>query len=184
MLSAQNGTNTYTSITGNAPGVELQGLEVDAVYTGVKYLTLRFAGDYSNAFYDKNILIAKPVEDGNQTPAFYNAKGLTLYDAPHFSGNLSGEYAIPISSSRVFHTNFNYHYTGPENADPSHSEYAWVKGYGLLDLGVGVGRRDRKFDVNLLVKNALNTGYNESQTWASYIPGIPRWFGVAVAATL
>jgi iron complex outermembrane recepter protein len=184
VLSAQNGTNTYTSITGNAPGVELQGLEVDAVYTGVKYLTLRFAGDYSNAFYDKNILIAKPVEDGNQTPAFYNAKGLTLYDAPHFSGNLSGEYAIPISSSRVFHTNFNYHYTGPENADPSHSEYAWVKGYGLLDLGVGVGRRDRKFDVNLLVKNALNTGYNESQTWASYIPGIPRWFGVAVAATL
>jgi len=184
VLSAQNGTNTYTSITGNAPGIELQGLEVDAVYTGVKFLTLRFAGDYSNAFYDKDVLVAKPVEDGNQTPAFYDAKGLTLYDAPHFSGNLSGEYAIPILDSRVFHTNFNYHYTGPENSDPSHSEYAWVKGYGLADLGVGIGRRDRRFDVNFLVKNVFNTGYNESQTWASHIPGIPRWWGVAVAATL
>jgi iron complex outermembrane recepter protein len=185
ILTAQNNNiAVYDSITGNAPGIELSGLEVDAVYTGIKNLTLRFAGDYSHAFYDKDVLLANPVEDGNLLPAYRDALGQALYDAPRYTGNFSGEYAIPVLNNGVFHTNFNFHYTARENSDTSNSEYAWVGAYGLADFGIGLGRRDRKFDVNLIVKNAFNKAYNESQTWASYIPGIPRWVGVAFSATL
>jgi iron complex outermembrane receptor protein len=185
ILTAQNNNvAVYDSITGNAPGIELSGVEIDAVYTGIRNLTLRFAGDYSHAFYNENVLIANPVEDGNLTPAFHDGLGVTLYDAPRYSGNLSGEYAIPVLTSGVFHTNFNLHYIGRENSDTSNSAYAWVGGYELADFGIGLGRRDRKFDVNLIVKNAFNTSYVESRTWASYIPGIPRWVGVAFSATL
>jgi iron complex outermembrane recepter protein len=185
ILTAQNNNvAVYDSITGNAPGIELSGLEVDAVYTGIKNLTLRFAGDYSHAFYDKDVLLANPVEDGNLLPAYRDALGQTLYDAPRYSGNLSGEYAIPVLNNGVFHANFNFHYTARENSDTANSEYAWVGAYGLADFGIGLGRRDRKFDVNLVVKNAFNKAYNESQTWSSYIPGIPRWVGVAFSATL
>jgi len=185
ILTAQNNNvAVYDSITGNAPGIELSGLEVDAVYTGIRHLTLRFAGDYSHAFYNESVLEANPVEDGNLTPAYRDALGQTLYDAPSYSANLSGEYAIPVLKSSVFHANFNYHYIGRENSDQANSEYAWVGGYGLADLGVGLGRRDRKFDVNLVVKNAFNTSYVESRTWASFVPGIPRWYGVVFSATL
>jgi hypothetical protein len=185
ILTAQNNNvAVYDSITGNAPGIELSGLEVDAVYTGIRRLTLRFAGDYSHAFYNQDVLLANPVEDGNLTPAYNDALGRTLYDAPRYSGNFSGEYAIPVLNTGVFHANFNYHYIGRENSDQANSSYAWVGGYGLADIGVGLGRRDRKFDVNVVVKNAFNTSYVESRTWASFIPGIPRWYGIVFSATL
>jgi outer membrane receptor protein involved in Fe transport len=185
VLTAQNNNIAqYTSITGNAPQIELSGLEVDAVYTGIRHLTLRFAGDYSHAFYSKDVLTANPVEDGNLSPAYHDAKGQTLYDAPRFSYNFSGEYSIPVFKSNVFHTNFNWHYTSSENSDQANSAYAVVPGYGLANLGIGLGRRDRKFDVNLIVKNVFNRSYIESQTWASYIPGAPRWWGIAFSTTL
>ena len=185
ILTAQNNNvAVYDSITGNAPGIELQGLEVDAVYTGIRHLTLRFAGDWSHAFYNKDVLLANPVEDGNLSPAYRDALGQTLYDAPRYAENLSGEYALPVFNNGVFHNNFNFHYIGRENTDQANSSYAFVGGYGLADIGIGLGRRDRKFDVNLIVKNVLNHEYVESRTWASYIPGIPRWFGVQFSATL
>jgi outer membrane cobalamin receptor len=85
----------------------------------------------------------------------------------------------------VFHTDFNYHYVSRFNSDSSGglSQYAWVNGYGLADFAVGLGRQDRKFDVKLLVKNAFNTDYNYSQTWSSYTPGLPRWFGVGFSGS-
>jgi outer membrane receptor protein involved in Fe transport len=185
VLTKQNGTNTYDSITSNAPGIETTGVELDAAYTGIRHLTLRFAGAYNRAFYDRDVLLADPVENGNLSPPYHNGNGQVLWDAPKFSGNLSGEYAIPVFSAKVFHTDFNYHYVSRFNSDSSGglSRYAWVNGYGLADFGVGLGRQDRKFDVNVLVKNAFNTAYNYSQTWASYTPGLPRWFGVGFSGS-
>ena len=100
VLTQQIGTPQYTSITGNAPLVQARGFELDAAYTGIKHLTLRFAGDYSHAFYDSDILLPKPVENGDQAIPFYDAKGQTLANAPKFSGNLSGEYSLPVLSTR------------------------------------------------------------------------------------
>jgi len=88
-----------------------------------------------------------------------------------------------VFNSGVLHANFNYHYIGRENTDTANSAYAYVGGYGLADFGIGLGRQDRKFDINFIVKNAFDKAYAESQTWASFIPGIPRWFGVQFSAS-
>ena len=182
VLSAQNGTATYDTVTGNAPLVRIGGVEVDAAYTGIRRLTLRFAGAYNDAFYKDDIQLAQPVERGDSTSSTYDAKGQALGNAPHFTGNLSGEYTVPVFADKVFHTNINYHYTSRFHSDAANSIYAVVDGYGLTDFGIGIGRQDRRFDVNLLVKNLFNTSYRFSQTWTSYVPGLPRWYGVAVTA--
>ncbi len=186
VLSAENGVNTYDSLTGNAAGIETNGAELDAAFVGIKNLALRFAGDYNHAFYNKDVLLSNAVEDGNISPAYHDAKGEWLANAPRFTGNLSGEYVIPVLSNKIAHLNFNYHYTSRFNSDTTggFSEYAWVNGYGLFDFGVGFGRQDRKFDVTFLVKNAFDTAYRVSQTWTSYIPGLPRWYGINFSGTL
>jgi outer membrane receptor protein involved in Fe transport len=184
VLTAQTGSPTYTSITGNAPLVQAKGFELDAAYTGIKHLTLRFSGDWSHAFYDSDILLPRPVEQGDRSPSFYDANGQTLSNAPKVTANLSGEYSLPVLGSKLFHANFNYHYFGTANYDASNSEYAWIKAYELADFGIGLGRQDRKFDVNLIVKNAFNTAYHVTQTWTSYTPGLPRYFAVAFSASL
>jgi outer membrane receptor protein involved in Fe transport len=185
VLSAQNGTNTYDSLTGNAPGIETSGVELDAAFDGIKNLTLRFAGDYNHVFYNKDVLLSNAVEYGDISPAYHDAKGQWLANAPRFTGNLSGEYAIPVLSSQIFHANFNYHYSSRFNSDSSGlSEYAWVGGHGTADFGIGIGRGDRRFDVTLLVKNATNTSYRLSQTWTSFTPGLPRWYGITFSGRL
>jgi outer membrane receptor protein involved in Fe transport len=184
VLTQQVGTPQYTSITGNAPLVQARGFELDAAYTGIKHLTLRLAGAWNHAFYDSDILLPNPVEKGDLAVPFYNANGQTLANAPKFSGNLSGEYSLPVLSTRLFHANFNYHYIGRVNYDTSNSEYAWIPAYGLADFGIGLGRQDRRFDATILVKNAFNTEYHVTQSWTSYTPGLPRWIGIAFSASL
>jgi iron complex outermembrane receptor protein len=60
-----NGLISYTSATGSAPRVRAEGLEVDAVYGGIKNTTLRFAGAYNNAHYVYFPNSAQPVENGS-----------------------------------------------------------------------------------------------------------------------
>lgn len=185
VLTAQNaGVSTYTAITGNAPLVEIKGLELDAAYIAIPHVVLRFAGAYNHAVYKDSVLLAQPVENGDLAQKFYDAKGQTLPNAPKLTGNLSADFELPVFTNKVLHSNVNYHYSSAFNSDASNSAYAEVKGYGLVDLGVGFGRRDGRFDVNLLVKNAFNTSYRYSSTWTSYVPGLPRWFGVAFSGSI
>ncbi len=184
VLTAQTGNTTYTSITGNAPLVQAKGFELDAAYTGIKHLTVRFSGDWSHAFYDSDILLPNPVEKGDLAVPYYNANGQTLANAPKVTANLSGEYSLPVLGSKLFHANFNYHYFGTANYDSSNSQYAWIKAYELADFGIGLGRQDQKFDFNIIVKNAFNTAYHVTQTWSSYTPGLPRYIAVAFSASL
>lgn len=46
-----DGTLYYIASTGNAPKVEVKGVELDGVYAGLPNATLRFAGSYNDAKY-------------------------------------------------------------------------------------------------------------------------------------
>ena len=54
----------------------------------------------------------------------------------------------------------------------------------IVDLSVGVGTRTGSFDLSLLVKNALDDDTYVSQTWNSYGPAFPRWYGVVFSGKL
>ncbi len=184
VLTANTGIPTYTSITGNAPLVEIRGLEIDASYTGIQHTTVRLASSFNDAYYKDSILLSNPVEKGNLPVRFYDAKGQTLANAPRFTANLSVDYSLPVLNDKVFHTNLNYNYKSRFNSDAAQSSYAWVNAYGLVDFSIGLGRRDRLYDFNFLVKNLLNTNYNVAQSWNSTTPGLPRWFGFVFSGKL
>ena len=64
------------------------------------------------------------------------------------------------------------------------SSYAWVPVHTLIDISAGVGTRSGNFSVNLLLKNALRDDTHVAQTWNSYSPAFPRWWGVVFSGKL
>ncbi len=184
IATAQVGSNQYTSITGNVPLVQIKGVELDATYTGIEYTSLRLAGAYNDARYASSVLLANPVEQGNQTPAFRDVNGRTLPNAPKFTFNLSADYRRPVFGNKEFHTDINYNYTSKYKSDAALSDYSVVNGYGVTDFGIGIGRKDKLFDANFLVKNLFDTEYRNNQTWNSYVPSNPRWIGVVLSSKL
>ena len=184
-LLNNDGKIAYTSGLGNVPKVQVKGFELDATYTGLKYTTLRFSGAYNDARYADFKFLAKPLELGGDTSApYYDASGKTLPGAPKFSFNLNANYARPIWEKLDFHTNVNYRFTSSYNNDPSLSRYAVVDPYGITDLAIGVGRRDKLFDATFLVKNIFNTNYDLYTNWNTFAPSLPRWVGFMVSTQL
>ena len=187
-LNVANGvtpSTAYTSATGNVPKVTVKGVEVDGVYAGIRNTTLRFAGAYNDAYYADFPNLAQPVENGYPGAAPYrDASGETLPGSFKYSFNLGVDYRLPISEALEFHTSANAAYQSSFNSDVALSTYAWIPATTLVDFAVGVGSRSGSFDVSLLLKNALNDDNHVSQTWNSYGPAFPRWWGVVFSGKL
>lgn len=173
----------FQSLVGNLPGIRVKGLEIDAAYRGIEYLSLRLAAAYNDARYSKDAYLARPseVNPATQPAAYYNAKGDTLDNAPKYTANLSADYNKPVFGKYIFHTTANYRFTSSYQTSPS--IYNEVDAYGLLDVGIGFGRRDGLFDINFIAKNALNEKYN-IKGWDSYTASLPRWIGVVLSTKL
>ena len=105
----------------------------------------------------------------------------TFLSARLDSINLGVDYSLPVFGNKVFHTTANYKYTSSFSISPS--SYDVFNGYGLLDLGVGIGRKDGLFDVNFVAKNAFSASYN-NPGFSSYTPSLPRWIGVVFSGKL
>jgi iron complex outermembrane receptor protein len=104
--------------------------------------------------------------------------------SPHVQFSLTPEYSQPIRGNKLVHASASasYSYSGRENIDASLSAYGWKAASGILDLSLGLGRQDRTFDVNLVVKNALNEKWGDAG-WSSYtVNTAPRWTGVTFSA--
>lgn len=179
-----DGNLAYTAGLGNVPKVRTKGLELDVSYSGFRYTTLRFAGAYTDARYREFPTLAKPAELGGTATPYYDASGMTLPGSAKYSFNLSVDYARPVLNDKLFHSTVNYRYTSSFNNDPSLSRYSEVDAFGVTDLAVGLGRRDRLVDVNLIVKNVFNTNSGFLGTWNNYYPSLPRWIGISISTRL
>lgn len=179
--------NAYATITSNAPRVKVSGLEVDSFYTGLRNITLRFAGAYNRAVYESFPNAAYPVEEGNLvTPANFSkdVSGKTLPGAPKFTFNVGAEYRKPVFDNKEFHLAGNLAYTSSYLSDTALSSYSRIPGNFIVDAAVGLGRADKTFDVSLLVKNLFNNTTPLAQTWTTVTPGIPRSFGLQITGKL
>lgn len=185
--TALNGTNTYANGLVNAEKVQLRGLEIDGVYGGIPNLAVRFGGAYNLATYKRFDFSALPVEDNFAgAPAYKSLEGKQLSGAPRLLLNLGAEYRKPLSflPGHEFHSSFTTYFASRQNLDASLSKYAWQESYTLTDLAIGIGRQDRSFDVTFLVKNLFDTTYNTGQSWNSYTPGTPRFYGLVLSGKL
>jgi outer membrane receptor protein involved in Fe transport len=177
----------YQSMAGNLPKVRVKGVELDGFYRGIKNLTLRFVATYNDARYAEDTFLNKPSEiwydTSNPANRYFNAKGKRLNNAPRFTTTIGANYSLPILGDKVFHTAANYKWTDTYYTSSSLSEYDKQKAYGLLDLGIGIGRRDGLFDANLVIKNALDKDYH-TKGWSTYTPATPRWIGIIFSSKL
>lgn len=181
-----NGTNYYTTATGNAPWVQSKGFEIDSLYSGIPHVTLRLNGSYVDAFYKSYPNSPKPVEDADQANPYRNVTGFALPGAARVTGDFGYEYRTPVPVLRgaEFHVGGDTRYTSRYNTDTALSSYAWVPGGSITDVAIGLGKADRKFDFSLVVKNLTNNDIPVIKTWNSYQPAFERWFGLQVAGKL
>ncbi|MDR3213458.1 MAG: TonB-dependent receptor [Azoarcus sp.] len=177
----------YQSVIGNVPKVRVKGVEIDALYTGIKNLSVRLAASYNDARYAADFYLPQPSEvhygAGTGLGSHFNAKGKTLHNAPKFTTVVGADYNTQVFGDKVFHVSANYKWTGSYYTAAGNSAYNKQDGYGILDLGIGLGRSDGLFDANLVVKNAFNKSYHV-EGWDNYTPSTPRWVGVILSARL
>ncbi len=170
-----NGQFAYTSATGNVPKVRVSGVEVDAVYAGIPFTQIRLAGAYNLAKYRSFPNAAQPVENGfSGAPAYRDLSGQPLAGAPKLSFNIGADYRRPVFADKEFHTSANVAFTSSYYSDNALSSYSVIPKTWLADWAIGLGRKDKSFDVSLVVKNLFNDKTPLSQTWNSYAPAIPR----------
>ena len=184
---ATDGTLKYTNATGNVPAVQAKGLEVDGVYAGIPNTTIRLSGAYNDARYKDYKTSALPVEwnyTGNPYGSYRDVSGQTLTGAAKITYNIGVDYRKPVLGDKEFHTSFNVAYTSKWNSDVALSDYAWVPASYLADFAIGLGNRNQKYDVTVLVKNLFNDKTPTSQTWNSYTPAVPRWFGITFSGKI
>ncbi|WP_347989055.1 TonB-dependent receptor [Methylomonas sp. AM2-LC] len=188
LTNAANNTSVYSSITGNVPLARTAGLEIDGVFTGLPYTSIRFAGAYTDAIYVEYNNAPNPTEvqvtTANQSG--YNASGRTLPGASKFTANISPEVRVASEilglgdylPKTEFHTSFTESYLSRYNSDSSLSAYAWIPYQFNTDFSFGIGRRDKKFDISFVAKNLLNNHTPSVQTMTSYTPSYPQWLGL------
>jgi hypothetical protein len=163
----------------------VKGVEIDGVYAGIPNTTIRFSGAYNDAYYADFPNLAQPVENGypgaSAVSRCQRRKSAGLVQIPVQSRR---RLALPVSDQLEFHTSGNVAWQDKFNSDVALSSYAWIPDRAIVDLSVGIGSRTGSFDVSLLVKNALDDDTNVSQTWNSYGPAFPRWWGVVFSGKL
>jgi iron complex outermembrane receptor protein len=175
----------YTSATGNVPLVKVKGVEIDGVYGGIKNTQIRFAGTYNDAYYADFPNLAQPVENGFPGAAPYrDASGENLPGSFKYAFNLGVDWRVPFGGKLEFQTSANAAWQSKFNSDVALSSYAWIPAHTIVDIAAGIGTRSGNFSVNLLLKNALDDDTHVVQTWNSYGPAFPRWWGVVVSGRL
>ena len=191
---ANTGQPVYTTANGNVPWVQLKGVELDAVYSGIDGLQLRLSGAYNDAIYKSYPYASYPYEDGNLPgtinpatgvayPNYISLNGKTLPNAPKVRFDFDTSYHHDFFGG-VAHGDADYNYQGRQNGDPSGSAYAWVGGYGLVNLALGWSTRNGGLDVSLVSKNAFQNRYHSANTATSWTPGYPAWYGIRVSSKL
>ena len=177
-----DGTLYYSSGVGNVGKVRTQGLEADFVYSGLRYVTFRFSGAYTDAKYLDHKFSGQPAENANLAERFRDVTGYTLPNAPKVQFNATMDYRRPVLDDKLFHTSLNYTFSGKENGDTALSSYGWRDAYGIADLSIGIGRRDQLFDINLIVRNLFDEDRGDAG-WSSYtVYQRPRWIGAVVSS--
>lgn len=172
----------YTTVAANVPKIQVHGLEVDASYNGIPNTNIAFSAAYNIARY-KDFPSAPQTPENNYAgaPRFRSLTGKILPGAAKWSANLGLSRRYPAFARYDLHTDVNFNYISRYNSDITLSEYSWIEPYTIVDLGVGIGRRDRAFDVTLLAKNLTNAE-GKAYNWLNgTLDTTPRWLGIVVS---
>lgn len=187
VASATNGVTTYASGTGNVDKVRTQGLEVDGVYTGIRNVSIRFAGAYNDAYYEKFDKAPCPAERNNEcsgTNPYLDYTGKTLPGVSKYSYNIGAVHTLPVANGNVLKSGFNTTYQSQWNSDNALSDYSWIDANYVTDLTFSYGDAKDSWSSTFFVKNAFNDNTPRNKTWNAWAPGFERQFGFVFSSKL
>jgi iron complex outermembrane receptor protein len=171
-----------TSYLTNAGDVRSRGLEVEAIATPFRGLTLRANGSFNDVSYLRYTNAPCAPEKAG---VFCDLSGRNaLVNAPRWTGNLGAQYSRAVAEGLQGYVNANYAYRGATYGTLDASEYAKIPSYSVSNLSVGLrGTRGAAWDVSLWVKNAFDKHYYTSlwnSGFGSYnaVIGTPRTAGI------
>ena len=95
---------------------------------------------------------------------------------------MGADYRFPITEEHSIRASVNTAFYSKYKSDNSLSDFSWIPAHSTTDLSVGLIREGERFNVSLLVKNLFNDKTHQTQTWNSYTPAVPRWFGVQLSS--
>jgi iron complex outermembrane receptor protein len=175
----------YTTATGSVARVKAQGIEIDGLYHGIPYTTVRISAAYNDAWFAEFANSAQPVENGfTGAQPYRDVSGETLPGAYKYAFNAGVDFRRPTVAGLELITSFNAAYNSSYRSDNALSDYSRIPGKTIVDLAFGVGRVDQAFSVTVLAKNLLDDDTPLARTWNTYTPAFSRWFGVAVNGRL
>lgn len=171
-----------TSYLTNAGNVRTRGLELEAIATPVKGLTLRANGSFNDASYLKySNAPCAPERSGT----FCDLSGRNaLVNAPRWIGNLGVQYAHALAPGWQAYYNANYAYRASTYGTLDASEYAKIPAYSVSNLSLGLRSTNGvAWDISLWLKNAFDRHYYTSMWnsgFGSYnaVIGTPRTAGI------
>ena len=182
--AANSGVSQFISATGNAAKVRARGVELDATYTGLSDTTVRVSGAFNDSRFISFTNASVPAEADPAGAKSQDLSGATLPGAAKWTGNLGLERRWALPAGREIHADANYAYTSKYNSDVALSQYGWIHGYGVTDLGLGIARSDHGWDVSLIAKNAFNV-YAKAWGFSSgTLDTTPRWLAVNFSARI
>ena len=108
----------------------------------------------------------------------------TLPGSFKYAFNVGVDYRAPFSETLEWHATANAAWQDKFNSDVALSSYAWIPDRAIVDFSIGWGTRSGSFDASLLLKNAFDDNTNVAQSWNSFSPAFPRWWGVVFSGKL
>ncbi|QSA99153.1 TonB-dependent receptor [Methylococcus sp. EFPC2] len=174
----------YTSSIGNVKKVQVHGVEFDSVINTIPYLSVRLNGAYNIAQYIDYKNAGKPDELAYLPAPYIDQSGKLLTGASKWQFVVGAEYARPVFDNFIAHTSFNTTFQSKFNSSDTLSDYSWIDDRARTDASIGIGSKDKVWDLSLIGKNIFNDRRHEVG-WVSYDPDpYPRWFGIQLSGKL
>ena len=161
-------------VTENAGGLKATGFEIETILRVNSSLKVNASTTYSDAQYTNYLTscpnsivsagaaaVAAQCSAPGSTTAnrLYQAKGQPLAGAPKVTAVIGANFEHSVSSALTLDASVNYAYrTKVQNGVGDVNTVQ--KGYGLLNMSVGVGPEDRQWRVGLFARNLLDQNYN------------------------
>lgn len=188
LQSEINGYTTYVTGTGNVPKVRARGVELDANWSALDRLQVRFSGAYNDATYRSFPQAPYPAERANESVGpdnlFQDISGATLPGASKVTFNLGLQYHQPVFQGQELSATFNTTYASRYKSDNALSEYSWIPGTWISDATLGIGGIGGAWTAGLFVKNVFNDDTPRNRTWNAWAPQIPRQYGITLSGRL
>ncbi|WP_338758871.1 TonB-dependent receptor [Massilia sp. METH4] len=171
-----------TSYLTNAGDVRTRGIEIEAIVTPLRGLTLRANGSFNDASYLRYTNAPCAPE---RAGTFCDLSGRNaLVNAPRWIGNLGAQYSRAVAEGLQGYVNANYAYRSDTYGTLDASEYAKIPSYSVSNLSLGLrSTRGAAWDISLWVKNAFDKHHYTSMWnsgFGSYnaVIGTPRTAGI------